>query len=434
VGDGDSDRKLARGNRPRDTPLAALAYSRAPLPEVTLEFLNGPSQATSRPVHRVMSLIGSASGCKFRLTDPSVSRFHASLLQTSAGLWIVDLLGHGGVLVNEKQVRFDRVVDGDILRLGRYQVRVRYRLRSHSVAPGVPSDLRHRALVGPLEHRQLASNSLPIRNWPAAAVPIEPRPEGVNGAALPVPIQPDSSSPKVEVMPLNMTLPGKFARRDGTESVLVPLVNQFGMMQQQMFDQFQHAVAMLIQMFGEMHRDQMEVIREELGRLHELTDEFNALKNELATRSGGSSPPISTGDFLNVTGSHQPAASESRPLMRSPLSEPQSAGNGPALNDAPGAQFPVPFPALIVPSVTAGQTDPLLLGSDQFATPLAAKSAPPACEMPAAPAPTRNQDTAQPAADSDRDTILWLHQRIMSLQQERESRWQKILKLLPGMS
>ena len=27
---------------------------------------------------------------------------------------------------------------------------------------------------------------------------------------------------------------------------------------------------------------------------------------------------------------------------------------------------------------------------------------------------------------------MWLHQRIMTLQRERETRWQKILKLLPG--
>ena len=37
-------------------------------------------------------------------------------------------------------------------------------------------------------------------------------------------------------------------------------------------------------------------------------------------------------------------------------------------------------------------------------------------------------------ADSERDSIVWLHQRIMSLQRERETRWQKILKLLPGIS
>ena len=109
------------------------------------EFLNGPSQSMSRPVHRVMSLIGSTSGCKFRLTDPSVSRFHACLLRTSAGVWIVDLLGQSGVFVNEEPVRFGRLDDGDLLRIGRYQIRVRCR------AP--PSGIRehgHRTTTTPL--------------------------------------------------------------------------------------------------------------------------------------------------------------------------------------------------------------------------------------------------------------------------------------------
>ena len=67
--------------------------------------------------------------------------------------------------------------------------------------------------------------------------------------------------------------------------MLVPLVNQFGLMQQQMFDQFQQAMAMMVQMFGTMHRDQMEVIRAELDQLRELTEEFHALKNELAKQT-----------------------------------------------------------------------------------------------------------------------------------------------------
>ena len=80
-------------------------------------------------------------------------------------------------------------------------------------------------------------------------------------------------------------LPVNLAHSELTDSLLVPLVNQFGLMQQQMFDQFQQAMAMMVQMFGTMHRDQMEVIRTELDRLHELTEEFHALKQELADRS-----------------------------------------------------------------------------------------------------------------------------------------------------
>ena len=163
-----------QGELPRDTPLVALAYSHAPLPEVALEFLNGPSQSMSRPVHRVMSLIGSASGCKFRLTDPSVSRFHGSLLRTSAGLWIVDLLGQRGITVNEVPVRFSRLADGDVLRIGRYQIRVRCRLRGQGSGNGLPD--RGRATLVPrllasgpcLERSQvsrLGSGRVAVRAW-----------------------------------------------------------------------------------------------------------------------------------------------------------------------------------------------------------------------------------------------------------------------------
>jgi hypothetical protein len=42
--------------------------------------------------------------------------------------------------------------------------------------------------------------------------------------------------------------------------------------------------------------------------------------------------------------------------------------------------------------------------------------------------------TGEESQDTDRDVIVWLHQRMMTLQQQRETRWQKILKLLPGLS
>ena len=52
-----------------------------------------------------------------------------------------------------------------------------------------------------------------------------------------------------------------------------------------MMDQFQQSMQMVVQVFATMHRDQMEVIRAELDRLRELTDEFHALKDELANRT-----------------------------------------------------------------------------------------------------------------------------------------------------
>ena len=64
-----------------------------------------------------------------------------------------------------------------------------------------------------------------------------------------------------------------------SEAPLIPLMNQFGHMQQQMLDQFQQAIATLVQMFGTLHRDQMQTIREELDHIRDLTKEFQALKD-----------------------------------------------------------------------------------------------------------------------------------------------------------
>jgi len=403
---GDRQADSTQGELPRDTPLVALTYSHAPLPEVALEFLNGPSQSLSRPVHRVMSLIGSARGCKFRLTDPSVSRFHGSLLRNSAGLWIVDLLGQRGITVNEVPVRSSRLADGDVLRIGRYQIRVRCRLRGQESENGL-SDRGRTMLVPRLVCQDRALNGLKFPDWAMAAMPVEPGPGGAKEAQFSLPIQAVSSFPKVQAMPSDAALTVNLTQSELAESMLVPLVNQFGLMQQQMFDQFQQAMAMMVQMFGTMHRDQMEVIRTELDQLRELTEEFHALKNELAHRS--------------------------RVEMASSKAVTSKSSNG--LEVAPGGPSPVIPPSSLTFS-TPGQ-QPSLEPRRSPTSPLSSPPVtPPTSEQlqePGLCSPVRASGAGL-AANSDRDTVVWLHQRILSLQRERESRWQKILKLLPGMS
>ena len=138
--------------------------------DVALEFLNGPSQSMLKPVHRVLSLIGSASGCKFRLTDSSVSRFHGSLLQTSAGLWIVDLLGQKGITINDVPVRSSRLVDGDIVRIGRYQIRIRCGPRAQRSEAGL-FDLGRTAFAPKQTHQRRTPIDLKSTNWTSAAAP-----------------------------------------------------------------------------------------------------------------------------------------------------------------------------------------------------------------------------------------------------------------------
>jgi pSer/pThr/pTyr-binding forkhead associated (FHA) protein len=427
------DRRVANRHDPgrlgRDSPLVARPVTHATQPEIALEFLNGPSQSMLKPVHRVLSLIGSASGCKFRLTDSSVSRFHGSLLQTSTGLWIVDLLGQKGITINDVPVRCSRLVDGDIVRIGRYQVRIRHCTSTQGSAAGF-FNVRHNVLTK-VAHNGRTPVGLAPTNSTAAPLPFASSRLADEREPISLPVAPMSIPPKFDLVRSNATLSVDFPQSDRTESILVPLVNQFGMMQQQMFDQFQQAMAMMIQMFGTMHRDQMEVIRTELDRLQELTEEFHALKNELAERTREKAQPASCQSEFDSASLDQSIAMEpktsSPPLFAKPKPEPRSIEVGPT------QRHPLSRPQTATIMKQEPPSEPQTLSNQASSNsaihnPLSSpspKTASQASERPSA---------SSPSSDSDRDTVLWLHQRILVLQRERESRWQKILKLMPGMS
>jgi pSer/pThr/pTyr-binding forkhead associated (FHA) protein len=428
VGDRQVVEKRPRGDLPRSTPLVARPSSPATQSEVALEFLNGPSQSMLKPVHRVLSLIGSASGCKFRLTDSSVSRFHGSLLQTSAGLWIIDLLGQKGIAVNDVPVRCSRLVDGDIVRIGRYQIRIRYHSRVQESGTEL-LDVGHGAFVPKVARQSRTVLSLNSIGWTPITAPLCSDSDGQESPSLS--IEPGSLSHDVGLVPSNSILAGTLRHSESAESVLVPLVNQFGMMQQQMFDQFQQAMAMMINMFGTMHRDQMEVIRAELDRLHELTNEFHALKNELAERTREKPEPIPREPEPSSPRLDQSAAlAPKNPATQLPPSDPR--GNRQRHQVGQG---PVPSPQPPASKATGQQS---CLESDILSTP--PSSTPSLVTSVSEPTlKTDSQAQGKPSGtgqspDSERDTVLWLHKRIMTLQRERETRWQKILKLMPGMS
>jgi hypothetical protein len=204
-----------------------------------------------------------------------------------------------------------------------------------------------------------------------------------------------------------------------------------------MFDQFQQAIAMMVQMFGEMHRDQMKVIREELDRLHELTDELNALRHELANRSQDPSDMALGNDAMNTTEKNRPAIPEST-MVTLPLSSglrlPETWDDSDGVDPAEVSQEsmgPV-SPTMLIAHQPALKSDlsptPPLLSDPLPAAPSAAMA-----EAASELSQARRNGTTRPS-DSDRDTVVWLHQRIATLQNERTSRWQRILKLLPGLS
>lgn len=352
---------------PQGSPLVWRTYGSQELADVTVEFLNGPSESKAWPIHRVLSLIGTARRCKFRLADRSVEPFHCTLLRTPQGLFVVDLLGGEGIKVNDAPVRAAHVKNEDMLQVGRYLIRVRCRI------PGVEPVQGDLSRTSPGVMVQAAGIGLP--------------------ATLPLyPLAGHSTTPRTEVMPYGagVSYPVPMERNELAESLLVPLVSQFGEMQQQMFDQFQQTMSMMVQMFGKMHESQMELVRQEFGRLNELTAEINGLKSELAEMTR-----------------KQSKATNPQPQ---PATRPQSVTN------------PRPAPA----TVNAAPFRP----QEQAAKKVASQ---PPGGVAAEPRP-RPEPSPGGADPGDRDVIVWLHQRITKIQDEREGRWQKILKLLPGAS
>lgn len=294
-------------------PLSSLADDPS-LPRWSLEFRGEVAQQRTWIVDRPLTLVGRASFCKVRLRSPLVSRVHCALLNTTSGLWFVDLLGRKGTFVKGTAVRWARLEPDDELQIHPFLIRVR--------------------------------NLTPPMQWT------------------------DSLSPLNNSIPHALITPAPMLPASLNESQLLPLISQFSLMQQQMFEQFQHTLLMMAQTFGNLHREQLALIREELDQIRDLTRELQSLKAEQKQQL----PPS------------RPAPTQS-PIPPRP-SVPKAA-------PAPRADTP--------PSA-------------------AARPASPGAELP--PAAT--------AARCENDIHIWLSQRMAALQRERQSRWQKILNVLTG--
>jgi hypothetical protein len=61
---------------------------------------------------RALALIGRSTACQVRLMNPSVSNFHAAMVRTPSGVWIVDLLSREGIEVDGMCVRAARLEAG----------------------------------------------------------------------------------------------------------------------------------------------------------------------------------------------------------------------------------------------------------------------------------------------------------------------------------
>jgi pSer/pThr/pTyr-binding forkhead associated (FHA) protein len=156
------------------------------------------------------------------------------------------------------------------------------------------------------------------------------------------------------------------------DDVLMPLLGQFTALQRQMFDQFQQAVYMMVEMFKKMEREHTDLIRREVDRIHDITEELKLLQMEL-----GHQTPV-------------PRGAETAQLQhRAVAARPPDSWRLPPWTDPAGSD--------------AERSD----------------------ELPA---------TGEPPASTEAELEMhtWLYDQITTLQRERETRLQKLMNFLSG--
>lgn len=96
------------------------------LPTVDLQLLNTPAKGAVWPINRVITLLGRDERCRITIADERISKVHCSLLLLPTGLWVVDLLGKGGVKLNGYECRCGYLAQGCELQVGEYIITARY--------------------------------------------------------------------------------------------------------------------------------------------------------------------------------------------------------------------------------------------------------------------------------------------------------------------
>jgi len=190
----------------------------APVPTTTAQacswkFLSGKSQGTTRRMNRRMAFFGTSERCQFRLDAPSPAKLISGyFLQTAAGVWLVALDSTFPIQVNEQAVALTPLTHQDIVEIG---------------------TLRLQCL--------LSENEMPTLN-----------PED--------PIEPSDQEDIVHL----------WNSEEPVHPSIMDMLKQFSSMQSEMFEQFRQSLAGLAATVGQVHREQISAMQEELARLVEM--------------------------------------------------------------------------------------------------------------------------------------------------------------------
>ena len=368
-----------------EAPLGQERFEARPVPRAALELpIRVYDNPSLWPVEGPLSMVGRSQGCQLVLTDESISRFHAALVPTPSGLWVVDLLAREGVHVNGERVRWAWLAHGDTLRMGRFTFILRYETPPDQITR---QDVPLEAGASLAEHpgTELAVSTGHSDNRRGALV-VRP------GGRSPVTLKSVSSPLALE--PATLVPSGG----EVWEPSIPHPLNPTAMWQQQMqlMESFHNDMIMMVQMFVAMHREHLASVRHELDMVQQLTRELGALQAKTSQPPGSENAGLTAGIDRPSRERGPVQASERKKQHKKPLSDqPDQSGKrtGPSSTEPAGRSRGV--------------------GSNMAS---AKGSVPP--------------ESVGTRAGENEQIHAALTQRIAQLQRERQGYWQRILSTI----
>ncbi|HQR07781.1 MAG TPA: FHA domain-containing protein [Gemmatales bacterium] len=403
-------------------------------PKITLELTNEEAPGTLKtwPIDRLLTLIGRTERCVIQLNHELISNVHCSLVLTTTGLWVVDLLGRGGILINEQPVRAGYLGMEDELRLGPYRLRLQEMPEAIFISKD-ESDYRPLTPAGEFEISTLShsDSTHQVRTYHT------PWPDDQEQA-----------------------------------QVIEELMDQFQNMQGPMFAQHQHILSRMIETFSQLQGDQREAVKTELLRLHSISKEVDSIQQakkpveakaeEIVLAPPAPPPEMDVTNISTIT-EHKPVQAPETAAPSPPL---RSASTLLQNSDTSVFRIPIKTGNLFDDSVgndTAPVSDNLLrtrleretelLSQDiadeakRLTSKLRSQSEgiaygydpaqhetahPSASEL--RPFVVPHPDPGHPPTDQEKAAHLWLHDRVEVLQAEQSSIWQKLSHFFFGKS
>ncbi len=232
--------RLAGGDRDggdsivEPAPTSSRYVSRQSLPAVTVEF-RVPSEGKQagrqrEDLDRVLLLCGRSDRCRIRFDGLPAAKVTCTLIRTPKGLWMTNVLPTEGATVNGAFCRFTRLEDDDVVQLGHLTMRVKYNPTANATLSRPPSS---QATLG------LGPASQPC---------------AIAGTVVPT----DASSPEI----------------------LQPLLEQAASDPGLASSPFGQALVLMVRLLGDVHRDHLTLVRDELAEIRRLSVEMDKLRGK----------------------------------------------------------------------------------------------------------------------------------------------------------